>query len=432
MYFAQEIIFYPDLLHFCKQFDDFLHYLIVYKTDIVIIGAGVAGLNAAIHLQKAGLDFVILERSSEPGGRIKSTVKNGYTLDYGFQVIHPNYPELLQSGIWDSLVFSSFRSGALVSREKSLAWFSNPLIDPAGFLRSGFRLPFQLTEIPSAIRLFRDAASVDDDFIREDGLLSCHEYLSLIGISPKTVQEFFVPFFGGVFLDTELRAGYRYFLWLFKKFLTGKPGLPHGGMQSLPFGLASMLHSKENLQFNTEVKGIENGIVSCRDGRKYQATYIIDAANLSGDSVAYRSTRNLYFEGPWSRFVSPSLVLNGNNNGNIMHFCFPSAVQKSYAPEGKALCSVTLRNASSAPEPAQILKELALLYPSMDWGKWNFLEEFHIQKAVPEFNGKSRTSFVKEGNIIKAGDHMSYPSINGAMRSGREAAQRIVEEIRKS
>jgi hypothetical protein len=409
----------------------FLLYDGVDKTDVLIIGAGITGLNAALHLQKAGIDTVILEKSAEPGGRVRSIIKNGYTLDYGFQVLHPNYPELRKSGIWDSLVFSSFRSGALISREKSLDWYSNPLIDPVGFMRTGFRIPFKLAEIPSAIRLFVDATTMNDDFMLEDAPLSCREYLSMTGISRETIQKFFVPFFGGVLLDPELNAGYRYFLWLFNKFLTGKPGLPKGGMQSLPFGLASMLRSEESLQLNTEVKGIEDGVVFCRDGRKYQPSYIINAANLEGSAVSYRSTRNFYFEGPLSKLVSPSLILNGNTGGNIMHFCFPSAVQKAYAPEGRALCSVTLRDPALDPEPAQILKELALLYPSMPWKEWRFLEAFHLPKAIPEFTGQSRPSFKRSGNVVFAGDHLSYPSINGAMRSGREAAESIIAEFRK-
>ncbi len=388
-------------------------------------------MNAALHLQKAGIGTVILEKSAEPGGRVRSVEKNGFTLDYGFQVLHPNYAELRKSGIWDSLVFSSFRSGALVSREKSLDWYSNPLIDPVGFIRTGCRLPFQLSEIPSAIRLFIDAKSINEDFMWDDAPISCREYLQTTGISKQTIQKFFVPFFGGVFLDPELNAGYRYFLWLFNKFMTGKPGLPHGGMQSLPFGLASMLRSEETLQLNTEVKGIEDGIVFCRDGRKYQPSYILDASNLENMAVSFRSTRNFYFEGPWNKFVSPSLILNGNISGNIMHFCFPSAVQKSYAPEGRALCSVTLRDPAVDMEPAQVLKELALLYPSMAWNEWRFLEAFHVPRAIPEFTGKPRPSFKKSGNVIVAGDHLSYPSINGAMRSGREAAECIIAELRK-
>lgn len=45
---------------------------LLYRTDIVVIGAGQAGLSAAYHLKKLGLSvgrgFVILDRSPQPGG----------------------------------------------------------------------------------------------------------------------------------------------------------------------------------------------------------------------------------------------------------------------------------------------------------------------------------------------------------------------------
>src|SRR5699024_7448928 len=45
---------------------------IVYKTEIVVIGAGQAGLSSAYHLKKLGLEprrgFVVLDQSRKPGG----------------------------------------------------------------------------------------------------------------------------------------------------------------------------------------------------------------------------------------------------------------------------------------------------------------------------------------------------------------------------
>ena len=401
------------------------------KTDVLIIGAGVAGLTAAIHLRKAGLTCEILEKSGEPGGRIKTINKNGYTLDVGFQVLHPNYPEVRDCGVWESMVFSSFRSGALISRGNSLLWYSNPFLDPLGFLRSGFRFPFPADETPSALRLFKAAIDSDENFSLLESELPCRDYLRLIGVSEKTIRNFFVPFFGGVLLDTDLQAGYRYFLWLFKKFLQGSPGLPLGGMQQLPFGLVSLLPADQKLQLNTEVKGITENTLYCRDGRQFEANYFIETANLNKSKAVFQGTRNYYFEGPASTRISNSLILNGNQEGSIMHFCFPSAVQSSYAPEGRALCSVTLRDHWLDQDPNLVLKELRELFPDNPWHEWKFLDSFHIPNAIPSFIGKAKPLFSRQENIFFAGDGESYPSINGAMRSGREVAEFIIRESRE-
>ncbi len=400
------------------------------QPEVVIIGAGISGLTAAIGFQKAGISYTILEKSDRPGGRIKTIHKNGFTLDAGFQVLHPNYNEVRQIGVWDSLDFRPFRSGAILSRGNRQSRYSNPFSDPLGFISGGLKFPFPPGEILAAFRLFRDALASDENFQSKHSGESCIEYLNSIGISDKTIREFFVPFFGGVFLDQNLGAGSPYFLWLFKKFLQGRPGLPMGGMQSLPYSLASMLPADQQIQLGMEVKGIENGTVYCRNGRQFQPNFIVDAANLSSPRNQFQGTRNYYFEGPSDKAIPDLLVLNGNKEGEILHFCFPTAVHSSYAPSWRSLCSVTLRRTDKEPAPELILQELSSLYPSVNWSAWNFLESFYIQKAIPVHINGPRPLFSREGNVFRIGDVESYPSINGAMRSGREAAETIVRELR--
>ena len=52
-------------------------------TDIIIIGAGLAGLTAAHALSKAGRSVTILEKSAQIGGRAASQQKGGFTLNLG-------------------------------------------------------------------------------------------------------------------------------------------------------------------------------------------------------------------------------------------------------------------------------------------------------------------------------------------------------------
>ena len=58
----------------------------MHKVDVVIIGAGLAGLACARKLQSAGIEVVVLESSEKPGGRIQSDKVDGFILDHGFQI----------------------------------------------------------------------------------------------------------------------------------------------------------------------------------------------------------------------------------------------------------------------------------------------------------------------------------------------------------
>ena len=50
------------------------------KKRILILGAGLAGLSAAWHLQRKGIDCCIFEKESEVGGLCRSKKINGFTL----------------------------------------------------------------------------------------------------------------------------------------------------------------------------------------------------------------------------------------------------------------------------------------------------------------------------------------------------------------
>ena len=54
----------------------------------VVIGAGLAGLSAALTLQDAGAEVTVLDSSDRPGGRIASDLIDGFILDRGFQLIN--------------------------------------------------------------------------------------------------------------------------------------------------------------------------------------------------------------------------------------------------------------------------------------------------------------------------------------------------------
>lgn len=56
--------------------------------DVAIVGAGVAGLAAALTLRRSGASVAVLEAGPEPGGLVRSVRRDGYTFDCSGHLLH--------------------------------------------------------------------------------------------------------------------------------------------------------------------------------------------------------------------------------------------------------------------------------------------------------------------------------------------------------
>ena len=79
--------------------------------DVVVIGAGLAGLRAATDLHTAGRDVLVLEASDDVGGRIRTDRVDGFLVDRGFQLLNPAYPAVRQGIDVEALDLQTFGAG---------------------------------------------------------------------------------------------------------------------------------------------------------------------------------------------------------------------------------------------------------------------------------------------------------------------------------
>ncbi|MFC4492881.1 FAD-dependent oxidoreductase [Streptomyces ovatisporus] len=82
--------------------------------DVVVIGAGLAGLAAAHHLTRAGLHVTVLEATPRVGGRMATERVDGYLLDRSGRLLCPAWPEFARLPALAQLELRHFAPGALL------------------------------------------------------------------------------------------------------------------------------------------------------------------------------------------------------------------------------------------------------------------------------------------------------------------------------
>ena len=399
-----------------------------------------AGLACASALHRAGKPFLLLEAADAVGGRIRTDLTpDGFRLDRGFQVLLSAYPEVRRQVRLDSLRPRAFRSGAVLRLPDGTQTL---LPDP---LRNPLALPGALfSPIGSFADKLRIAGLVLDLLPRSSSALlqgpgsATLEYLRAGGWSERVIERFFVPFFGGVFLDRSLSADSRFFRFVFQQFVLGRALLPALGMQALPEQLAAGLPG-ECIRLNTPVRSVEQGGVRLQSGEALEGSAVVLAVEghvldmlLPGSAaaVAWQRTTCLYFDAPISPGHGDGYLRLNSVPGSLVHnVCFPSDIAPEYAPPGRTLVSVSSHGAHGL-EPAAFEKrvrtELAEWF-GLAVSDWRPLRTYEIERALPPFANTPRRP--PPAGVWICGDHAGYPSFNCALATGRATGERLAASL---
>jgi phytoene dehydrogenase-like protein len=400
--------------------------------DVIIVGAGVAGLAAGARLHAQGFQVLILEASDRIGGRMKTDEHEGFLLDYGFHVFLTAYPEAQSLLDYEALNFRPFINGALVRLEKSFTKVADPLRHPSdalGSLLSPVGGPLDKLKL---LKLRTQLLMQSDDARLKRPEVTTQSALRDAGFSSAMIERFFRPFLAGIFLENRLETSSRFFEFVFKMLALGESALPAQGIGSIPAQLAARL-PQEAIHLNSVVSEIDGRIVRLENGDSHSANAIVlaldpwSAAKLPGSAspatrlneVNAHSMRCLYFavESGKAPLNEPILSLNGTGKGLINNLCVPSLVAPSYAPEGQALISVVSLNKELSDEALQA----GVLTQAREWfgssvDAWQPLPVYNIWRALPDARQlpELRNPMLRPG-LYQCGDAVESPSVNGAL-----------------
>lgn len=406
--------------------------------NIHIIGAGISGLTAALTLEKKGYKPVIIEATDRVGGRVKTDIIKGYQLDHGFQVLLEAYPKAKEYLDYKALELQSFLPGATIYKDGK----AHTIGDPTRSLK--LLIPTMTASIGTlgdkrkVLKLNKHLKKKTIQAIFETKEQTTLSYLQERGFSTQMIEDFFKPFFSGIFLETELSTSSRMFEYVYKMFGKGMATLPKAGIEAIPKQLKSKL-SNTHFLFDTRVKTVTDNKIELENGKILNTDYTIIAtdaskviSNLRGQEVVWKSCVNLYFEVEDLKSKNPIIGLVADKNALINNIFYYNTIATSQKGTQNLLSVTVVKDHKYDIEKiVAVIKEELTKYCGIS--NTQFLKEYTINNALPQLDNlrydcnPSETQLTDR--VFVAGDHNLNGSLNAAMIAGERAAQGIIEKL---
>lgn len=407
------------------------------KQDIIIIGAGLSGLSAAVHLHRQGRKVLILEATDRAGGRVKTDIIDGFRLDRGFQVLLTAYPEAKDLLNYKDLQLKKMLPGATVLYDGGSFEIADPLRRPTALFNTLFAPVGTLKDKINTLRLKTKLQKMTIDEIFAQAEQSTLKQLLDYGFSQKMIQRFYAPFLSGIYLENNLTTSNRMFDFVMKMFSDGDVAIPALGMEEIPKQLVSLL-PESSIQYHKKVSNIIGNTVILEDGTVFEANQILIATNANKLIKQFRpnlktesqKVTNVYFEAKKAPSNKAIVILNASSNKRwVNNLTVISNVSKHYAPIGKVLISVSyngLADVSDSELAENMKKELELWYGTQVH-HWKMIKVYRIDYALPVQESVKNEVPISEikisDTLFICGDHLLNGSINAAFKTGRLAAE---------
>jgi len=433
---------------------------------VIVVGAGLAGLVAARHLADAGVDVEIVEREDEVGGRVRTTREDGFVMDRGFQVLFTAYPAAKRELDYDALDLRYYTPGACIAREGERSILSDPFRDRSALLSSALNTEVSTADKLRTLKLRRELAGKTPTGIFSGNDRSIREYLRDRGFSERFVENFAAPFYGGITLDRSLSSSRKVFEYTFKMLSEGRIAVPADGMGAIPAQLSERARDAgATITTGEEVDAVDAADADERDSSSPRSqvhedaeatvdiggeTRTADAVVVATDPATARELTGVesvptdgegcvtqYYSMPRSESLDAGkrLILNAGG-ADPNHVVVNSAIAPEHAPEDRHLVSATFlgdRDEQPARFDDMTRRALSSWYPEHSFSDFELLNTEYVPfsqfaqppGALDDLPGVD----APDGRCYLAGDYTRWSSIQGAMESGRDAAQTVLADL---
>ncbi|MGJ8759381.1 MAG: FAD-dependent oxidoreductase [Polaribacter sp.] len=405
---------------------------------IHIIGAGISGLIAATVLEQNGYSPTIIEVTDSVGGRVKTDLIDGYQLDHGFQVLLTAYPAAQKYLDFKSLELQYFLPGATIFKNGTQTTLGDPFRDISLLFSTLFS---GIGNFSDKIKILKLNKKLKQKTMSE--IFSCKEqstwsYLEEFGFSFRMINDFFTPFFSGIFLENKLETSSRMFEFVYKMFQEGYAALPKKGIGEIPNQLYRNL-KRTTFKFNTKVVSIKERKITLDNNTILESNFTILATeahglipNMKHQKMAWSSCDTFYFEIE-TRTIKKPLIGLIPKKGTLINNLFYHTSLKTTKHSNKELLSVTVvanQNLSKKVLLERVQIELKK-YCNIDVVR--FINQYSIPFALPKLSNLKYEMAPLETRLTRgvflAGDTLLNGSLNAAIISGEKAALGVIETI---
>ena len=415
-------------------------------TDVVVVGAGLAGLQSARRLERLGLRVTVLEAGDAVGGRVRTDKVEGFLCDRGFQVLNPSYPAVRDWIDVPSLALQRFGVGVVVRTGETRTTLAHPLRHPQHALGTVLSDLTPVSDLVALGRWLGPTLLHARAAFRSTPDLPLRESFDQVGLTGRLRRDVLDTFLAGVLADSTGSTSAGFVRLLMRSFALAAPGLPREGMQAMPEQMAAWL--AEPVRLGTparELRETSDGVAVSTDQGTLRARAAVvavgpqDVASLV--DVPAPVTHGLttwWFRTPEVPRASPFIVLDasrpgGGPAGPVWNTAVVSEAAPSYAPPGEHLVQATtlLDRPDGRASEADVLRDLARIYGTSTEG-WEVLVHHVVEHTLPAQPPplRDRRPRWTGDRVLVAGDHQATGSIQGALLSGDRAGHAVASRLR--